>query len=99
MQPLSLVTALAISVLLGAAPSYAAEEQATQKMTKADCSAQAQAHSLIGDIHDSFMKTCMNPKYQSVASQEMMKKCYTQASAQDFKGDALHQFIDTCMKQ
>lgn len=98
MQPLRRSTALAVLVLLGATPGYAAEEQAMQQK-KADCTAQAQAQNLIGDVHESFMKMCMDPKYKSASQQEMLKKCHASASAQDFKGDALHQFMTTCMKQ
>jgi hypothetical protein len=89
-----LIAALAISVLLGVVSGYAATAK-----TKADCSAQAQAHNLIGDVHDSFMKMCMDPTYASASQQQKMMKCHTQAAAQDFKGDALKQFMSTCMRQ
>ncbi|WP_116808202.1 PsiF family protein [Steroidobacter cummioxidans] len=98
MQPLPLSTALAISILLGAVPGYAAQEQPTQQ-EMADCSAQAQAHNLIGDVHESFMKMCMDPRYKSASQHEMMTKCHASASEQGYKGDELKQFMNTCMKQ
>ncbi len=97
MQPLPFSTALAISVLLGAVPGYAAQEQSSQQKM-ADCSAQAQANNLIGDVHESFMAMCMDPKYKSPSAHEMMTKCHASASAQGFQGDAFKQFMNTCMK-
>src|SRR4051794_13253110 len=98
MQPLRRSTALAALILVAAVPGYAAEEQPKQQKM-ADCSAQAQAQNLIGDVQKSFMTMCMDPTYKSASQQEMLKNCHARASAQGFQGDALHQFIDTCMKK
>lgn len=91
------LTALAISVLLGASPYYAtAAGQAGQQQK---CDAQAQAQQLIGDIRDSYMRMCMGPINTSPAQEAKMKKCHADATSQDYHGDELTRFVATCMTQ
>jgi psiF repeat len=101
----ALLTALMMSLLLGALPVHAdTQNQTAQQQKMTACNKRASDRNLTGDARQSFMKTCLSSKEDSThtasaSQQEKMKACNSEATAKNLTGDDRRMFITDCLKK
>ena len=89
-----LMTALALSAAVFAAPAFAADAPMTKQQSKMGA-CNTEAGDKKGDERKMFMKTCLSAKKAS--QQEKMKMCNVDAKGK--KGDERKMFMKECLSK
>lgn len=91
----TVLTAVAMTLLLGASAAGAAGKASVSSQKAADCNSQAAA--MVGSEREAFMQACLGGAAPSkAAAPNAQASCRDQANTQGLRGEERRVFMDRC---